>query len=103
MLGIQLPHQLGVPSRCAHLGGVLLLGMWNAAAVALALFHTQHAFNPSYVRAGKDWRFRDAALKGSSFLNVVPWWLRWVTFGIEYHSCDHKAQTGDTGSEFDLY
>ena len=57
----------------------------------MMLFHTQHAFNPAYVKTGKDWSFRDAALIGSSFISVVPWWFRWATFGIEYHHIHHLS------------
>ena len=57
--------------------------------IGFALFHTQHVFNPGYVRTGEAWSFKDAALRGSSLLTIVPWWARWATLGIEYHHIHH--------------
>lgn len=68
-----------------------LAGLAMAASIGMMLFHLQHAFNPGYVKTGKDWSFRDAALIGSSFISVVPWWFRWATFGIEYHHIHHLS------------
>lgn len=62
-----------------------------SGSLGFMLFHMQHAFNPGYVVGAKDWAFKDAALVGSSWLTVVPWWFKWATFGIEYHHIHHLS------------
>ena len=54
------------------------------------LFHCQHVFESGYVRGGHlgAWKLRHAALHGSSFI-TVPGWLKWFSFGIEYHHIHH--------------
>lgn len=91
-----------------HLAGPLalaceLLAAYVGAAVGLALFHVQHAYNPADAEgataesaAGKraygvreNWSARDAGLKGSSHLLVPGALARYVTLGIEYHHIHH--------------
>ena len=68
-----------------------LLSQYIASILGMMLFHLQHHVNTGY------WEFFDendtykkdlSSLHGSSFLQI-PWWLKWVTNGIEYHDIHH--------------
>ncbi len=70
-----------------------LLGQYLAGVFGLVLFHLQHQVNPGY------WQVFDKAdissyyraqLHGSSYLRM-PFFLRWVTYGIEYHHIHHLS------------
>lgn len=66
-----------------------LLGWILGASLGVALFHTQHSYNPAYVKKTTDaWSHHDAGLKGSS-VAFIPWPLKWFTMGIEYHNFHH--------------
>lgn len=61
-----------------------LVGQW----LAFAIFHSQHVFEDSYVARNGEWRFVDAAFKGSSFLDY-PEFMQWQSMGIGYHHIHH--------------
>jgi len=52
------------------------------------LFHVQHTFDGSLKRHSNNWDYYDNAIKGSSYFKV-PRYLKWFTFGIEYHHIHH--------------
>ena len=66
----------------------ILAGDYLAMATGVMLFHLQHVYDEGYVRRGADWKLRDAAYRGSSFLHV-PRILKFFTLGIEYHHIHH--------------
>jgi len=61
---------------------------WLAACFGFMLFHLQHSYNPGYVEVQNAWDLRKSALDGSSVL-PIPFWLKFFTMGIEYHSIHH--------------
>jgi len=66
-----------------------ITGWWLGATIGVALFHTQHSFNPAYVRKTKDtWSHTAAGLQGSS-VAYIPKALKWFSMGIEYHHLHH--------------
>ena len=65
-----------------------LVVMWIGGNIGVILFHSQHTFNPSYVVNNENWNRRDSGLMGSSFIQI-PYWLRYITGGIEYHHIHH--------------
>jgi len=64
--------------------GVAILG----PMAGFALFHLQHAVNDPYVMEKEKHSIKQAAISGSTFL-YVPFWLKPMTFGIEYHHIHH--------------
>jgi omega-6 fatty acid desaturase (delta-12 desaturase) len=49
----------------------LLFADWVAAALGVLLFHLQHVYEPGgYVVEKAVWKFRDAALQGSSYVRI---------------------------------
>ena len=56
--------------------------------IGMCIFHNQHTFNPPYVSNDKEWTKLDSGLKGSSFIQV-PTYLKFFTYGIEYHHIHH--------------
>jgi omega-6 fatty acid desaturase (delta-12 desaturase) len=77
------------------------LGWWTLAAVQLPivviagaagvwLFYVQHQFEEAYWERGERWSADEAALRGSSFLDL-PRWLHWLTGNIGYHHIHHLA------------
>lgn len=67
---------------------IIFVGDYLAMIVGVLLFHTQHVYDPGYVRPAHAWKLRDAAMHGSSF-SVIPTWLKCFTLGIEYHHIHH--------------
>ena len=64
--------------------------LYFAAMIGFMLFHSQHTFNDkSYIKR-ETWKYHDAALLGSSFLQV-PFFLKWFFHGIEYHHLHHLS------------
>lgn len=56
-----------------------------AAISGFLMFHWQHIVPANtYRKPSSTYDRVDAALEGSTFL-MVPWWLKWMTLGIEYH------------------
>jgi omega-6 fatty acid desaturase (delta-12 desaturase) len=58
------------------------------AVVGIWLFYVQHQFEPGYWAPAEEWRFEDAALRGSSFYDL-PALLRFFTASIGYHHVHH--------------
>ncbi len=61
-----------------------------AGAVGIWLFYVQHQFEDAYWQRSDSWNYADAALRGSSFLNL-PRPLRFVTGNIGYHHIHHLS------------
>lgn len=61
-----------------------------AGAAGIWLFYVQHQFEDAYWQRSENWSYADAALCGSSFLNL-PKPLRFVTGNIGYHHIHHLS------------
>lgn len=61
-----------------------------AATTGVWLFYIQHQFEAAHWNQGVDWSFHDAALYGSSHLEL-PSVLRWFTANIGVHHVHHLA------------
>ena len=84
----------------AIVGGLCLLIGWRdyllitvppelvAGAVGIWLFYVQHQFEDAYWENAGEWEYADAALRGSSFLNLPPV-LHFFTGNIGFHHLHH--------------
>ena len=61
-------------------------------SIDMAIFHNQHTFNKPYVKINKEWTKENSGLKGSSFIQV-PSYLKFFTYGIEYHHIHHMVSS----------
>jgi acyl-lipid omega-6 desaturase (Delta-12 desaturase) len=61
-----------------------------AGAVGIWLFYVQHQFEDAYWQQQADWRYEDAALKGSSYLRL-PGMLQFFTGNIGFHHVHHLS------------
>jgi omega-6 fatty acid desaturase (delta-12 desaturase) len=61
-----------------------------AASTGVWLFYIQHQFETAHWDHSADWSFHDAALHGSSHLELSPV-LRWFTANIGVHHVHHLA------------
>jgi omega-6 fatty acid desaturase (delta-12 desaturase) len=61
-----------------------------AATMGVWLFYVQHQFEEAHWDRREDWEFHEAALKGSSYLDL-PQPLRWFTGNIGMHHVHHLA------------
>ena len=61
-----------------------------AATTGVWLFYVQHQFEQAHWDRGEDWSFHDAALNGSSYLDL-PQPLQWFTGNIGIHHVHHLA------------
>jgi omega-6 fatty acid desaturase (delta-12 desaturase) len=59
-----------------------------AGAVGIWLFYVQHQFEDAYWESAGDWEYADAALRGSSYLNL-PGVLHFFTGNIGFHHVHH--------------
>ncbi len=77
------------------------LGFWNvfliqmpilfvSTTAGLWLFHVQHHYEEAYHADKSDWSFEDAALKGSSFLQLGPV-AQYFAGNINFHHVHHLA------------
>ena len=57
-------------------------------AVGIWLFYVQHQFEKTYWQTGERWSYEDAALKGSSYLDLPPI-LQFFTGNIGFHHVHH--------------
>jgi len=62
----------------------------SAASIGVWLFYVQHQFPEAYWDRADDWSFHDAALHGSSYLEL-PGILAWFTGYIGIHHVHHLA------------
>lgn len=69
---------------------VFLPVVLTAASVGVWLFYIQHQFEDAHWDDGENWSFHDAALHGSSHLDL-PLVLRWFTANIGIHHVHHLA------------
>lgn len=80
----------------AWMVGPMLFLVCYAASIALAggagilLFTVQHNFEHSYASADEGWDYDQAAMEGTSFLEL-PRWLNWFTANIGYHHIHHLS------------
>ncbi|WP_338608771.1 fatty acid desaturase [Pelagibacterium nitratireducens] len=61
-----------------------------AAAVGVWLFYVQHQFEETHWAPASDWKFKEAALHGSSYYDL-PGILGWLTANIGIHHVHHLA------------
>ena len=61
-----------------------------AALMGVWLFYVQHQFEDAYWAPHEQWDYAEAALRGSSHLQL-PWGLRWFTASIGLHHVHHIA------------
>ncbi|MCX9147859.1 fatty acid desaturase [Erythrobacter sp. WG] len=61
-----------------------------AATTGVWLFYVQHQFERAHWNGGEEWSFHEAALHGSSHLDL-PQPLRWFTGNIGIHHVHHLA------------
>jgi omega-6 fatty acid desaturase (delta-12 desaturase) len=61
-----------------------------AGAAGVWLFYVQHQFEEAYWERQEHWDADEAAIRGSSFLDL-PHWLHWLTGNIGYHHIHHLA------------
>jgi omega-6 fatty acid desaturase (delta-12 desaturase) len=64
--------------------------LFIAASTGVWLFYIQHQFEAAHWDQSSDWSFHDAALYGSSHLELPPV-LRWFTANIGVHHVHHLA------------
>ncbi len=61
-----------------------------AGGAGVWLFFVQHQFEDAYWERGEEWSYRDAALRGSSYLRLPPL-LRFFTGNIGLHHVHHLS------------
>jgi omega-6 fatty acid desaturase (delta-12 desaturase) len=84
---------LGVLGVAVGFKAVLLVQlpvMIVTSIVGVGLFALQHRFDDALWARQCEWRFRDAALHGSSYLKL-PRLLQWFTGNIGFHNVHHFA------------
>jgi omega-6 fatty acid desaturase (delta-12 desaturase) len=63
---------------------------WLASSAGIFLFYVQHQFEDVYWENSDKWDYADAAIRGSSFLNLPPV-LRYFTANIGFHHVHHLS------------
>ena len=81
-----LTSQFGIAATVLVLLSVILI----AASTGVWLFYVQHQFEKAYWDHDSSWSFHEAALHGSSYLDL-PAVLRWFTANIGVHHVHHLA------------
>jgi omega-6 fatty acid desaturase (delta-12 desaturase) len=84
---------LAVPVYFAGIGVTALVFfpvLLTAASMGVWLFYVQHQFENAHWRQDANWSFHDAALYGSTYLDLPPV-LRWFTGNIGIHHIHHLA------------
>jgi acyl-lipid omega-6 desaturase (Delta-12 desaturase) len=84
-----------VAGLCVAIGWRDYLLVWAppalvAGSIGIWLFYVQHQFEDAYWESGDDWRYADAALRGSSYLKLSKP-LRFCTGNIGYHHVHHLS------------
>ena len=62
--------------------------LWLADLAGIFIFYVQHQIEHGYWARSATWDFDEAALQGSTFLDLPPL-LRWITGSIGYHHLHH--------------
>jgi len=93
VIGTDIALALLVGALCWLIGWrsyLLVLGLpaMLAGAAGIWLFYVQHQFEDAYWESSAEWSYADAALRGSSFLNLPPL-LRFCTGNIGFHHVHH--------------
>ena len=67
------------------------ISSWIAASFGTMAFHLQHQVNIGYWKRfdQKDKKTWERAQLHGASMQTVPWFLKWATFGIEYHHIHH--------------
>jgi omega-6 fatty acid desaturase (delta-12 desaturase) len=63
---------------------------WLASSLGIFLFYVQHQFEDAYWEANDSWDFADAAIRGSSYLQL-PRVLQFFTGNIGFHHVHHLS------------
>ncbi len=82
---------LAIPLYCVGFGVTALVFfpvLLTAASIGVWLFYVQHQFEDAHWDRASDWSFHDAALQGSSYLDLPPI-LAWFTGYIGVHHVHH--------------
>ena len=64
--------------------------VWLAGSAGIFLFYVQHQFEDAYWESSDAWDYTDAAIRGSSFLDL-PAPLRFFSGNIGYHHVHHLS------------
>jgi omega-6 fatty acid desaturase (delta-12 desaturase) len=80
---------------CWLIGWERFLLVWGppaliAGSVGIWLFYVQHQFEDAYWQSADEWDYTEAALRGSSYLNL-PWPLEFFTGYIGFHHVHHLS------------
>ncbi len=67
------------------------LVMTVSAAIFICIFFVQHNYKESYAHGSGDWNYVEAAISGSSNLDI-PLWLNWFFADISFHSIHHLCE-----------
>ena len=62
-----------------------------SAAILICVFFIQHNYENAYAKNTKNWKIVDAAILGSSNLDI-PNWLNWFLADISFHSIHHLSE-----------
>jgi omega-6 fatty acid desaturase (delta-12 desaturase) len=93
VLGTDLALAVAIGLLCWLMGWQTFLLIWAppamlAGAVGIWLFYVQHQFEGAYWRSSGEWRYADAALRGSSYLRL-PKIAQFFTGNIGFHHVHH--------------
>jgi omega-6 fatty acid desaturase (delta-12 desaturase) len=93
VLGTDVALVAVIGGLCWLIGWQRFLLVWAPAAmlagsVGIWLFYVQHQFEDAYWQSAQDWSYSDAALRGSSYLNL-PRVLQFFTGNIGLHHVHH--------------
>ena len=77
---------VGWPTYLLVQGTTLVAG----GAIAAWMLYIQHQYEGTYYEAAGEWRFEQAALQGSSYLELPPA-LAWVVGNANYHHVHHLS------------
>jgi omega-6 fatty acid desaturase (delta-12 desaturase) len=69
---------------------IYVVSMALAGGAGIVVFTVQHNFEHAYASADEDWDYDEAALHGTSFLDL-PFWLNWFTADIAWHHIHHLS------------
>lgn len=67
---------------------LFFVSYWLAGIIGFFIFHSQHTFEGVYKEKQERWEYFKNGIYGSSFLQV-PWYLKYFTYGTEYHHVHH--------------